>query len=66
MLRPQITYKGVEMNNISIADLKEAIKALKYYGTIVDSRAIGRVKKWLRAEVKRREKQSHTALTPSL
>ena len=44
------------MNNVSISDLKEAIKALKYYGTIVDSKAIERVKKWLRAEVKRRVK----------
>ena len=56
MLRAQITYKGVEMNNVSIADLKEAIKALKYYGTIVDSKAIDRVKKWLETEVKQRIK----------
>ncbi len=51
------------MKNVSIADLNEAIKALKYYGTIVDSRAIDRVKRWLRAEVKRREEQSHPGLT---
>ena len=43
--------------NVSIADLKEAIKALKYYGTIVDSKAIDRVKKWLGTEVKRREQE---------
>ena len=41
--------------NVSIADLKEAIKALKYYGNVVDSKAIARVKKWLETEVKRRE-----------
>jgi len=43
------------IKNVTIDDLKEAIKALKYYGTIVDSKAIDRVKKWLKAEVKRRE-----------
>ena len=46
------------MNNVSISDLKEAIKALKYYGTIVDSRAIDRVKKWLVSEVERRIKEA--------
>ncbi len=45
------------VKNVSIADLKAAIKALKYYGTIVDSKAIDRVKRWLQTEVKRREKK---------
>ena len=45
------------IKNVSIADLKEAIKALKYHGTIVDSKAIDRVKKWLETEVKHREEK---------
>ena len=49
------------VNNVSIKDLKEAIKALKYHGTIVDSKAVGRVKRWLQTEVKRRIKEAtHT------
>ena len=44
-------------NNVSIDDLKEAIKALKYYSNVVDSKAIYKVKKWLETEVKRREQE---------
>ncbi len=56
MLRAQ-GDEGVKMKNVSIADLNEAIKALKYYGTLVDSRAIDRVKRWLRTEIKHREER---------